>query len=183
MIWVQFTGGENQFFRDVPWPLCGHLDLHPHTIHKWIKCSKNKGKQIPFWSTIKNSFQSLKSKNISELLYGDQNVSFYAGFRRTQTHSFITLALVLPWQSGVRAAGPSVWDSNPKIFSGWPLAKRANLLYMCGATLMLSQTSTHLPRDCPLGQLRLHRRDEELRLDRCRISGSTGGLVPRQKYY
>lgn len=57
MIWVQFIGGENQFFRDVPWPLCGHSDLHPHTIHKWTKCSKNKGKQIPFWSTIKNSFQ------------------------------------------------------------------------------------------------------------------------------
>lgn len=72
---------------------------------------------------------------------------------------------MLPWQSGVRAAGPSVWASNPKIFSGWPFAKRANLLYMCGATLTLSQTSTHLPRDCPLGQLRLHRRDGELRLE------------------
>lgn len=44
-------------FRDVLWPLYGHSYLHPHTTKKWIKCSKNKQKQIPFLSTIKNSFQ------------------------------------------------------------------------------------------------------------------------------
>lgn len=191
MIWVQFTGGENQFFRDVPWPLYGHSDLHPHTIHKWIKCSKNKGKQIPLWSTMKNSFQIntlnyqvWKAKTSANYCMGTKTWVFCWFQEDTDTHSFINLALVLPRQSGVRAAGPSVWASNPKIFSGWPFSKRANLLYMCGTTLMLSQTSTHLPRDCPPGQLHLHRRrDKELRLDRCRNSGSTGGLVPRQKYY
>lgn len=173
--------------------LCVGTRTYTHTqyINKWIKCSKNKWKQIPFWSTIKNSFQIntlnyqvWKAKTSVNYCMGTKTWVFCWFQEDTDTHSFITLALVLPWQSGVRAAGPSVWASNPKIFSGWPLAKRANLLYRCRATLMLSQTSTHLPRDCPLGQLRLHRRrDEELRLDRCQISGSTGGLVPRQKYY
>lgn len=96
MIWVQFTGGENQFFRDVPWPLCGHSDLHPHTIHKWIKCSKNKGKQIPFWSTIKNSFQIntlnyqvWKAKTSANYCMGTKTWVFTlvsGGHRHTHTH-------------------------------------------------------------------------------------------------
>lgn len=104
--------------------LCVGTRTYTHTqyINKWIKCSKNKWKQIPFWSTIKNSFQIntlnyqvWKAKTSVNYCMGTKTWVFCWFQEDTDTHSFITLALVLPWQSGVRAAGPSVWASNPKI--------------------------------------------------------------------
>lgn len=164
-------------FRDVLWPLYGHSYLHPHTTKKWIKCSKNKQKQIPFLSTIKNSFQInmlnyqvWKAKNQRTTVWV-QNMSFYAGFTRTQTHthSFITLAFVLPWQSGVCATGPSVWASTPRIFSVWPIAKSMPACFTCAGQhlwFLRPQLVSHVTAHWR--QLCLHkRRDEEHRLDQC----------------